>query len=227
MSDESSGVPHNKDLLVVDALNDWTCASCSGTGALLTMQEDGPLCMTCADLDHLIFLPRGDAALTRRARKASSLSALVVRFSRARGRYERQGVLVEEPALTKAEAECLADAEARGRRREREEQRRAAGDVTFQAAFAEAILRLYPRCPAERAQQIAEHAAVRGSGRVGRSAAGRHLEPEAITLAVVAAVRHGETPYDDLLMSGVDRLDARSHVRDEVEQVLRGWSTPR
>jgi hypothetical protein len=29
------------------------------------------------------------------------------------------------------------------------------------------------------------------------------------------------------LMSGVARLDARSHVRDEVEQVLRGWSTPR
>lgn len=32
----------------------------------------------------------------------------------------------------------------------------------------------------------------------------------------MAAVRHGETRYDDLLMSGVDRLNARSQVQDEV-----------
>ncbi len=33
------------------------------------MEDQGPLCMSCADLAHLIFLPSGDAALTRRARK--------------------------------------------------------------------------------------------------------------------------------------------------------------
>jgi hypothetical protein len=31
------------------------------------MKADRPLCLSCADLDHLIYLPRGDAALTRRA----------------------------------------------------------------------------------------------------------------------------------------------------------------
>ena len=30
--------------------------------------ERGALCLACADLDHLAFLPTGDAALTRRAR---------------------------------------------------------------------------------------------------------------------------------------------------------------
>jgi len=59
--------------------------------------------VTSSDLDHLVFLPSGDAALTRRATKASSLSAVVVRGSRSRKRYERQGVLVEEPALALAE----------------------------------------------------------------------------------------------------------------------------
>ena len=63
--------------------------------------------------DHLVFLPRGDAALTRRASKYSTLRAVVVRFSRSRERYERQGLLVEEAALTRAEQECLSDAEAR------------------------------------------------------------------------------------------------------------------
>jgi hypothetical protein len=45
-----------------------------------------------------VFLPAGDAALSRRARKASTLSAVVVRFSRPRKRYERQGILVEPKA---------------------------------------------------------------------------------------------------------------------------------
>jgi ribosomal protein L14 len=92
--------------VVVSALKDWTCAECSGTGDLLIMEDAGPICMTCADLDHLVFLASGDAALSRRAKKASKLCAVVVRFSRARRRYERQGILVEEDALARAEAEC-------------------------------------------------------------------------------------------------------------------------
>jgi hypothetical protein len=72
-------------------------------------------------------------------------------------------------------------------------------------------------------QAIAAHTALRGSGRVGRSAAGRALDSEALKLAVVAAVRHGDTRYDDLLMAGVDRAQARAEVREEVAQVLDGW----
>jgi hypothetical protein len=37
--------------------------------------------LTCADMDHLVFLPAGGAALTRRAKKASTLSAVVVRLA--------------------------------------------------------------------------------------------------------------------------------------------------
>lgn len=67
--------------------------------------------------------------MTRRAKASSRLSAVVVRFSRARKRYERQRVLVEEQALERAERECLADERARARRREREAARRAGEDV--------------------------------------------------------------------------------------------------
>ena len=104
------------DLVVISPLKDWTCTACSGTGDLLIMEGPGPLCLRCADLDHLVFLPSGDAALSRRARKANRLAAVVVRFSRTRGRYERQGLLVEADALARAEQECLADEEARRRR---------------------------------------------------------------------------------------------------------------
>jgi len=212
------------ELLVVNPVNDWSCSECSGSGDLLIMEEAGPLCMTCADLDHLVFLPRGDAALTRRAKKSSSLSAVVVRFSRARGRYERQGILVEDQALERAEVECLADEEARGRRRAREEEHRAEQDSGFQTAFAAAILERFPRCPTERAKAVANHAAARASGRIGRSASGRALVSEAVTLAVVASVRHVDTRYDELLMSGVERAEARALVRVEADRVLEKWS---
>ena len=66
------------------------------------MEETGPVCMKCARMDHLVFLPSGDAGLTRRVRMASTLSAVVVRWSRARQRYERQGLLVEQAALDAA-----------------------------------------------------------------------------------------------------------------------------
>ena len=92
------------DLVVISPLTDWTCSKCSGTGDFLLMDDTGPLCGHCAKLDHLVYLPAGDAALSRRAKQASGLSAIVMRFSRSRKRYERQGILIEESALKQAEA---------------------------------------------------------------------------------------------------------------------------
>jgi len=189
------------------------------------MEDPGPVCLVCAELDHLVFLASGDAALTRRARAGSGLSAVVVRFTRARGRYERQGVLVEAQALAIAEAECLADESARARRRERDAVRRSNEDLKLQQEMAAAISSLYPGCPAGRASEIAQHAATRGSGRVGRSADGRALKHDALQLAVIASIRHQDTNYDNLLMSGIDRSEARERVRDTVYGTLEAWRT--
>jgi hypothetical protein len=104
------------DLVVIDALKKWTCTRCNGTGDLLVMEGPGPLCLDCADLGHLVFLAAGDATLTRRAKRASGLSAVVVRFARSRHRYERRGILVEPAALERAEQQCLADEQARAGR---------------------------------------------------------------------------------------------------------------
>ena len=223
MSELTSEPSARTGLLVIVPVGDFTCACCGGTDRFLKMEDAGPLCLTCADLDTLVFLPAGDAALTRRAKKASTLCAVVVRWSRSRRRYERQGTLVEPVALELAEEQCLADEEARARRRQRGQERRVAEDVRLQAGFAERILALFPGCPGERATAIARHAVTRGSGRVGRSAAGRAVADEAVTLAVVASVRHRDTRYDRLLMSGVSREEARALVRNAVDAVLDRW----
>jgi len=94
----------SSEIVVFWTLRDSQCSQCESdlySGSFLILEARQPLCLTCADLNHLVYLPRGDAALTRRARKHSSLSAVVVRFSRSRKRYERQGILVQEAALAR------------------------------------------------------------------------------------------------------------------------------
>lgn len=215
------------DLMVFISRRDSTCGECGeqlGRGAWITLSGDrGALCLSCADLDQLVFLPSGDAALTRRARKHSTLSAVVLKWRRARKRYERQGLLVEEKALEKAELECLADSDARARRRERAAERRAALDQEYVKRFAARVRELYPRCPPEREAAIAEHACLKYSGRVGRSAAAKDLDEDAVRVAVVAHIRHTETPYVELLAAGCERSDARWEVQHAVETVLARW----
>ncbi len=221
----------SEDIKVFISHRDSTCGECGeelGRKAWITLEEKkGALCLACADLDELVFLPTGDAALTRRARKHSVLSAVVLKFSRLRGRYERQGLLVEENALNQAEAECLADAEARERRAERQRERQAALDRRYVEQFARRIRELFPACPAERELQIAEHACRKYSGRIGRSAAAKGLDEAAMLLAVAAHIRHRETNYDELLAAEWDRAGARDQVKHQVDELLRRWQTPR
>ena len=215
------------DFKVFIASGEATCSECGqdlGRHAWITLVEDkGAVCLSCADLDHLVFLPSGDAALTRRSAKYSTLRAIVLKWSRARKRYERQGQLIEEAALERAEEECLADADVRARRREREAERRELLDQAYIAQFSERIREIYPNCPPGSEKTIAEHACEKYSGRVGRSASAKEFDEEAINLAVIAHVRHAKTNYDSLLSQGHDRFDAREMVRREIEEILGSW----
>ncbi|MGD0901228.1 MAG: DUF2293 domain-containing protein, partial [Thermoguttaceae bacterium] len=206
---------------------EFVCDECGeelGHKAWIMLAGDrGALCLACADLDHLVFLPAGDTAATRRARKHSTLAAVVLKWSQARKRYERQGLLVEAQALEQAEKESLADAEVRTRRREREAERRANLDQQYVARFVARVRELYPHCPARREMVIAEHACLKYSGRVGRTASAKSLADEAVDLAVIAHIRHAETQYDQLLRRYWDRRDARASIAEEVRRVRVKW----
>jgi len=223
---EESG--RREDIVVFSILRTSECSECGeelGKGRLLRIERDRPLCLQCADLDRLVFLPSGEAALTRRATKYSKLRAVVVRFSRARKRYERQGVLVQEPALDRAERECLADADARERARVRAAERREEQNAQYVASFAKRLGELFPGCSPPERHSIAQHACSVRSGRVGRSASAKRLDASAIEVAVRAHVRHGYTEYDELLAQGWTRQQARAEVAPYVDEVLEGWRT--
>ena len=148
---------------------------------------------------------------------------MALEWSRTRKRYERQGVLVEPDALHQAEEECLADADLRARRQLHASARRDEADRAYTEQFAAAITTAFPGCPEDEARQIAARACERASGRVGRTAAAKALDPHAIRAAVVAHVRHTHTDYDRLLDTLADRTLARERVHDDVDSMLLRW----
>ena len=96
------------ELVVFRIIKNSQCSKCKKElfkGYFLFMEAGEPLCLTCAHMDDLEYLPRGDATLTRRAKKEAKKAAVVVEFSRARKRYERQGILVDKESLEKVQQE--------------------------------------------------------------------------------------------------------------------------
>jgi hypothetical protein len=217
------------DIVVFMVRRDTKCAECGRElfdGNLLRLENEKPLCLDCADLGHLEFLASGDTALTRRATKHSPLRAVVVRWARARNRYERQGILVTAKAIEQAEAECVADEAQRARQRERAAARREGEDLEYESAVADRLKAQFPGCPAEEAARIAAWTCRKHSGRVGRSAAAKEFDPQALRLAVIAHIRHEHTRYDELLMRHGDRAGARAMVGPEIDRVLARWEAP-
>jgi len=220
----------SEDIVVFITRQEGKCAECGKElfkGNWIRLEKEQPLCLACADLAHLEYLPRGNTALTRRATKYSPLRAVVVQWSRARQHYERPGIMVTPAAIRRAEEECLADAELRERRRaSAAEKKGEEQEPAYVAAVTEAIRVAYPGCPASEAEQIAAWTCEKHSGRVGRSAAAKEFDPAALRLAVVAHIRHEHTRYDALLMRSGDRALARETVRSEIERILQRWQTP-
>lgn len=218
----------SNEIIVFISSKDTVCDDC---GQLIPKNEYIKLtknrksyCMTCSDLNHLVFLPSGDACISRRAKKYSTLSALVMKWSKRRRRNERQGILATEEAIIKAEKECLDDFELREVRKKRNAERRKIIDKKYVEDFAKIIKVLYPNCPKDANKKIAEHACEKYSGRVGRSANAKEFDPEMIKLAVIAHIRHTKTDYDSLLMKGYSKKKARSAIQPKLEKVLMEWS---
>ena len=219
--------PNEPEPVFFRKVREGVCARCGKTvlaGELIRPEGNERIrCMSCAGLGELVFLPSGDTTLTRRARQFAKQWAPVVEWSRRRKRYERLGILVDGAALRQAETVNAADAPLREVKREAALRRREREDKAYRAEFAEALRRLFPGCPDGVADEIANHACEKYSGRVGRCAAAKELSEKAITLAMVAHIRHLETGYDRLLAMGLNRDAARDRIRGHLQEVLADW----
>lgn len=153
-------------ILVFPSQGEGDCAHCAAPlyqSAFVTFKNNAIACVKCGGLENLEFLPSGNTALTRRATALSEVKYVVLKFSRARKRYERQGILARPEILKQASRECEADEAAREAKRQ--------------------------ASSARRDKQDAAHACRKYSGRVGRAAFAKELAPESIHLADRADAR--------------------------------------
>jgi hypothetical protein len=216
-------------ILVFPSQGECDCAHCPAPlyrSAFVTFKNNTIACVKCGGLENLEFLPSGNAALTRRTNALSAIKYVVLKFSRARKRYERQGILARPEILDQARRECEADEAAREAKRHASSARRDKQDAAYMAAFASRIRELYPSAPVGVEHEIATHACRKHSGRVGRTAFAKELAPDSIHLAVRAHIRHHHTSYDRLISSGADRADARLLVTAHIEETTRRWLNP-
>ena len=190
------------------------------------LRENAVHCARCSGWDELIIVPSGDPALTRRVSKLSAIALPVCEWNKRRKRWERRGTLATPDALAEAHALCAMDAEKRERSREKAQARQAIKDKEYIQHFAAEVRMRYGHIPEGAELQIAQHACEKYSGRVGRTAAAKELDPEMVTLAVIAHIRHAYTNYDSLLLSGVPKEAARQRIRSKVQQILASWHLP-
>lgn len=204
--------PRSKPPRVLAVERDADCRKCGAVHDLLLRDKAGGICVDCAGLGHLVFLPSGDAALTRHTTKAAPVSAVVMLPNMQRMRHERQGILTDQRTIELAAARCLADPP--------RPPGRGTVDEDLRRRIAEVISSEFPGCPVARADAIAFHAAVRGGGRRARGGTERS---ESVRRAVANSVRRVDTDYDDLSLTGLDRAEAQHRTQAQVDDVLETW----
>ena len=113
------------------------------------MENPGPACLRGVGLDDLEFLSAGNALLMRRAKAKSVRHAVVVRLSKSRGRYERQGLLLEPQALAEVQRNLAQQGVKSVGKGEADAQGRMAvpGPMYAPAAYRKRLVGLAVRCP--------------------------------------------------------------------------------
>jgi hypothetical protein len=168
------------------------------------------------------FLPAGDAFLTRTV-KAGGRYWKSYR-PRGRNRPHRRLIGIWAPADQIREAEALAEATAskRASARAQSARTRARREENYQAELREAVLAFlnfsddHADLAARIASETAVHAAVVGSGRVGRTQL-LSLEEKA-ELAARAHIRHRYTTYEDEL----DDIPLEAWDEDDLYREIKG-----
>jgi hypothetical protein len=171
--------------------------------------------------DGWVFLPAGEAFVTRRAKAQGAYWVLF----RPKGRREHRRQLgLIAPVEVIASAKAAADATAARREIERQAgaRQRDKNESVYRAEFEDAVIRWLSFAPADvaLAREIAcgatERAAVVGSGRVGRTKT-LSLEERA-ALAARAYIRHRYTDYEDQLLA-VELIDLDDDMDTNVVEV--------
>ncbi|KAJ5872986.1 uncharacterized protein N7529_005339 [Penicillium soppii] len=167
-----------------------------------------------AMLAGYVFVPKGDVYITRHCRSKTKEAGKIVYVIYHHSGKRTLGIRVPEEIHN----EVLDSAAATKESRANAVQLRDAKDLSK----ARALLKTeFPLMPKDTLKIVLEHAFLKGSGRVGRTA--MISEEKKTLLAVEAHIRHVHTPYERLLDEGVDRKKAREQVWGTIQAIERAW----
>jgi hypothetical protein len=175
--------------------------------------------------DGWALLPAGDAYLTRTVAEAGPhWIAWRPGDRRRRRRRQRLGLWAPEENIELAEGQAERTAADRARARERDAVKRDRTEQAYRDELVAAIVTWldfaeeHGELAARIAQATADHAAVVGSGRVGRTST-LSLEEKA-ALAARAHIRHHHTDYEDQLIEH-EAATGLTHLDTEIYRALR------
>ncbi|OQD82227.1 hypothetical protein PENANT_c022G00699 [Penicillium antarcticum] len=164
--------------------------------------------------EEYIFVPKGDVYITRHCRSKTKESNQIVYLVYKPNGKHTLGIRVPSEIHTTV----LESAEATAESRADAVKVRDANDARKNRKL---LMEEFPLMPEASLEIILDHAFLKGSGRVGRTA--RISDEHRIHLAVEAHIRHVRTDYDKLLDEGLERHEARKRVWDEVQAIERAW----
>ena len=175
------------------------------------------------------FLAAGDNFVTRRVKASGVYWTLWRPRGRHRPHRRKLGVLAPSPTINAARAEAVTTAERRAAQRVVNTAARERAEARYRVELAAAVRAWLDFAPehagvaTEIAEGVAGHAAVVGSGRVGRT---RTLPvEERARLAARAFIRHRFTDYEDRLgdldvfLAAIDDVDYREVKQDAQARV--------
>ena len=163
---------------------------------------------------NFVFVPVGDAALTRRIKRASQTVYIGCQkhgsYTKTLGIYADAEIVAIEPKKIKRIPKAVLEAKKKEQQKE---------DTN---TFADGLRCYFPSMPEEDVSECAVMATEIGSRRVGRS---NHAdEPE--RLAALAYARHNYTDYESLL-ENADRAayaDIKRDANQRAGKILDGWA---
>ena len=175
-----------------------------------------------------IFLPAGDAGLTRKVKARTRFWRLQARMGR---RIISKGIWADETVIQQARAEVEAQRSSSGyqKRLEGDRRRRAGRQKAYEAEFFEAVCSYLGFAPCYQdleksmAGAVTLHAIPVGSGSVARTT--RIPLEERAAHAVIAWMRHQTTVYDSMTIARVkgERRRVRRLLAQQSKALLAGY----
>lgn len=160
------------------------------------------------------FVHKGNVYITSNCRKQTQAANETVYIVQGHGN-KQLGIAVPTPILRQVRQD---EADTRDTRAANVQKR----DQSIHDDFEAVTRREFPLMPPESLPMVLHMALQKRKGKVGRT--GTLSSRDKAHLAVRAHIRHSETPYEQLMESGMSREQARDMVAPQVDTIAQSWA---